>query len=68
LNDLIFQYKNRLHLDKKQAKPICKTLPKFHLVRKEKEKKQYSVDVYEYNKKNRNLEFKKSLYIEGTLY
>ena len=46
-----------------KAKPICKTLPKFHLVRKEKEKKQYSVDVYEYNKKNRNLEFKKSMTI-----
>ncbi|XP_063405038.1 3'-5' exoribonuclease HELZ2-like [Mytilus trossulus] len=50
-----------------KAKPICKTMPKLHLVRDEKELKPYTVDIYKYKKRKRILEFQESLTINKHL-
>ncbi|CAC5394759.1 unnamed protein product [Mytilus coruscus] len=50
-----------------KAKPICKTMPKLHLVRDEKDMKPYTVDIYKYKKRDRSLEFQESLTINKHL-
>ncbi|CAG2214047.1 unnamed protein product [Mytilus edulis] len=50
-----------------KAKPICRTLPKFHLLSENKEDSPFSVDIYRYNENTRSIFYDKSLPVSPAL-
>lgn len=51
-----------------KAKPVCRTLPKFHLLSENRDDKNpFSVDIYNYDESARKITFKRSIQLSPTM-